>query len=101
MRVFRKQRDTHFFDHKKSKKILEELKEQVDEKLKGQKSNWLHVTRMNKNRMPKIMQNCRPNGRRRGGRNIERLIEKAETRLASFDVFLTVHHSINLFLLPT
>ena len=31
-------------------------------------SNWLrHVTRMNNNRMPKIMLNCRPNGRRRLG----------------------------------
>jgi len=50
--------------------ILAGLKvEPADEKLRKQKSNWLrHVTRMNSNRMPKVMLNCRPNGRRRLGR---------------------------------
>jgi len=50
-----------------STEILAELKlEPADEKLRRYKSNWLrHVTRMNSNRMPKIMLNYRPNGRRR------------------------------------
>jgi hypothetical protein len=52
------------FDHKRNDEILEELKvEPVDKKLRRYKSNWLqHVTRMNNNRMPKIMLNYRPNG---------------------------------------
>jgi hypothetical protein len=45
------------------KKFLEELKvEPVDEKLRRYKSNWLHVTRMNSDMMPKIMLNYIPNG---------------------------------------
>jgi hypothetical protein len=55
--------------------ILEELKvEAADEKLRRYKSNWLQqLTRMNNNRMTKIMLNYRPNGRRRLGRTLERL----------------------------
>jgi len=45
------------FDHKRKEDISEELKvEPVDEKLRRYKSNWLrHVTRMNNDRMPKII----------------------------------------------
>jgi len=47
------------------------------------KSNWLrHVTGMNKKRMPKIMLNYRPNGRRRLGRPLKRLLDEAETGLS-------------------
>jgi hypothetical protein len=62
------------FDHKRSAEILEELKvEPVDEKLIIYKSNSLQqLTRMNNNRMPKIM-NYRPKGRRRLGRPLKRL----------------------------
>jgi hypothetical protein len=50
--------------------------EPAAEKLRRYKSNWLqHVTRMNYNRMPKIMLNYRPNGRRRFGRPLKRLDE--------------------------
>jgi len=58
---------------------LEELiVEPVDEKLRRHKSNWLlgHVTRTNNNRMPKIMLKCRPNGRRRLGRLLKRLLDE-------------------------
>jgi hypothetical protein len=53
--------------------ILEELKvEPADKKIKRYKSNWLRcVTRMNNNRMPKIVLNCRPVGRRRLGKTFE------------------------------
>jgi len=47
-----------FFDHRRNEYILEELKvEPVDEKLGRYKSNWLHVTRLNNNRMAEIMVN--------------------------------------------
>jgi hypothetical protein len=64
---------------------LEELEvEPVDEKLRKLKSNWLrHVTRMNNNRMPKIMLKYgRQNGRRRLGRPLKRLLDEAETGLS-------------------
>jgi len=60
---------------------LEDLKvESVDEKLIRYKSNFLqHVTRMNNNSMPKLMLNCRPNGRRRFGKPLKRLLDEVET----------------------
>ena len=53
-------------DHRRNEEILEELKvEPADEKLRRYKSSWLrHATRMNNSRMPKLMLNYRPNGRR-------------------------------------
>jgi hypothetical protein len=56
--------------------------EPLDEKVRRQQSNWLrHVTRMN-NRMPKIMLNYRPPGRRQLGRPLKRLLDEAETGLS-------------------
>jgi hypothetical protein len=62
---------------------LEELKvESVDEKLRRYKSNWLrYVTKMNKINMAKIMLNYRPNGRRRLGRPLTRILDEVETGL--------------------
>jgi len=72
---------------KRNEEILEALKaEKADDKLRGYKSNLLqHVTRMNSSRMAKIMLNCRPNGRRRLGRPLERLLDEAETGLSGLD----------------
>jgi hypothetical protein len=71
------------FDHKRNGEILEQLKaEPVDEKLRRYKSNWLqHVTRMNNNRIPKIMLNYRPNGRKRLGGPLKRLLKETVTGL--------------------
>jgi len=73
------------FDNERNEEILEELEvEPFDEKLRKLKSNWLrHVTRMNSNRMPKIMMKYgRPNGRKRLGRPLKRLLDEAETGLS-------------------
>ena len=72
------------FDHKRNEEISEGLKvEPVDEKLRRYKSNWLrHVKRMNNNGMTKVMLNCRPNGRRRLGRPLKRLLDEADTGLS-------------------
>ena len=72
---------------KELKKFLEELKaEPADDKLRRYKSNLQqHVRRMNSSRMAKIMLNCGPNGRRRLGRPLERLLDEAETGLAGPD----------------
>jgi hypothetical protein len=70
--------------NRRNKNCLENLEvEPVDEKLTGYKSNWLqHVRRMNNNRMPKIMLNYRPNGRRRLGRPLNRQLDEDETGLS-------------------
>jgi hypothetical protein len=62
MKFFRRTIGYTLFDHKR-KELLEELKVRpVDKKLRRYKSNWLqHVTRMNKNRIPKIRLNHRSN----------------------------------------
>jgi hypothetical protein len=62
MKFFRRTVGYTLFDHKRNE-LMEELKVQpVDKKLRRYVSNWLqHVTRLNKNRMPKIRLNCRSN----------------------------------------
>jgi len=72
------------FGHKRNEEVLEELKlETIKEKIRRYKSNLLRgVTRMNNNRMAKIMLNYRPNGRRRFGRPLKRLLDEAETSLS-------------------
>jgi len=56
-------------------------RELANEQLSRYISNWLHVTRMNNDSMPKIMLNYRPNGRRRLGRPLKTL-DDAETGLS-------------------
>jgi len=52
-----------FLTRKINEEILEELKvEPIDQTLKRCTSNWLHVTKMNNNRIPKIMLIYEPNG---------------------------------------
>jgi hypothetical protein len=65
------------------KKFLEELEvEPLDKKLRRCKSNWLqHVTRMNHCGMLKVILTYRPNGRRRLGRRLKRLLDVVETGL--------------------
>jgi hypothetical protein len=60
-KIFQKSSRAHLLDYKRNEEILEGLKlEPVDEKPRRYNSNWLgHVTRMNKNRIIKIMLNYR------------------------------------------
>jgi hypothetical protein len=83
MRFFRKTAGYTLFGQKSNEKNLKVLKvDPVDEKLKRHKSSWLqHVIRMNNNKMLKIMLNYRPNGRRRFGSALIRLLGEAETAL--------------------
>jgi len=62
-----------FWPQKEWRNFGESKVEPVDGKLRRCKSNLLrHVTRMNSNRMPKIMLNFRSNRRRRLGRQLKR-----------------------------
>jgi hypothetical protein len=84
MQFFRITTGYAFSDDKRSEEILDEMKvEPVDEKRRRCKSNWLrHVTRMNSNRMAKIMLTCGPNGSRRLGRPLKRLLDEPETNIS-------------------
>ena len=85
MKFFRRTAVCTPFDHKMNEEILEELKvEPVEEKLRRYKWNWLRrVTRMkNSNRMSNIMLNYSPNGRRRLGKRLKRLLDEVETGLS-------------------
>jgi hypothetical protein len=87
LKFFRRTAGYTLFDHKINEKIFEGLNvEAVDEKLGRCKSNWLrHATRMNNNGMPKIVLNYRPNGPRRLGRPLKRLLDEAQTGLSRPD----------------
>ena len=51
----------------------------VDEKLRRYKSNCLrYLTKMNDSRMPEIMLYYRPNGRRRLGEPLKKLLDEVE-----------------------
>jgi hypothetical protein len=82
MKFFKRTAGYTLSGHKRNEEILEELKvEPADEKLRRYKSNWLqHVTRMNNNRMPKIMLNYGSNGRSRLGRPFEEAIRRGRNR---------------------
>jgi hypothetical protein len=79
--IFRRTAGYAFFNHRRNKEILEELKvEPTDENLRRYKSNWpRHLTSMNNNRIPKIMLNYRQNGRKRLRRHWRKLHEETET----------------------
>ena len=68
------------FGHKRNEDALEGLKlEPVDKKVRRYKSDWQGlVTRINNNRLPKIMLNYRPNGRRLIGRSLKKLLYEVE-----------------------
>ena len=82
MKFFKKAEGCTIFDHKRNEVNLEEMKvEPADEKPRRYKSDWLrHVIRTNSNRMPKIILNCRPNGWRRLGRPLKRLLRRGRNR---------------------
>jgi len=84
MIFFRRIAEYTLSDHKRREDILEEMKlEPVDEKLRRYKSHWLrHVTRMNNNRMPKIMLTDRSNFEDDLEDLLERLLDEAETGLS-------------------
>ena len=83
LKYFRITAGTRFWTTKDLKKFLEELAaEPIDRKLRSYRTDWLRrVTRMDSSRMLKIMLNSRPNGRRRLGRPLKRLLGGVETGL--------------------
>ena len=70
------------FDYKRNEEILEYSKaEPADARLRRYESNWLRqVTRMNSNRMPKVMLNYGKNGQTQVARRFEQNIRRGRNR---------------------
>jgi len=64
-------------DHKTNTRIAKELKiTPILNKLQEYKRNWIHhVARMPSNRLPKVMKQYFPTGRRNHGRPLKRLLD--------------------------
>jgi hypothetical protein len=63
-------------DYKTNTQITKELKiTPILDKLLEYKRNWIHVNRMPRNRLPRIMKHYSPTGRRNHGRPLKRLLE--------------------------
>jgi hypothetical protein len=64
-------------DYKTNTKIAKELKiTPVLDKLVELKRNWVqHVNRMSRNRLPRIMKDYSPTGRKNHGRPLKRLLD--------------------------
>jgi len=64
-------------DHKTNKQIAKELKiSPILDKLQEYKRNWIHnVNRMPRNRLPRVMKQYSPTGRRNNGRPLKRFLD--------------------------
>jgi hypothetical protein len=82
--IFQKNSRVHPSDRRKNEEVLEEQQvEPVDDKLRRHKSNWLRrLTRMDTNKMPKLMLNYIPDERRRLERPLTRQLDEAELGLS-------------------
>jgi len=63
-------------DYKINVQIAKELKfTPILDKLLEYKRSWIHVNRMPRNRLPRVMKNYCPTGRRNHGRPLKRLLD--------------------------
>jgi hypothetical protein len=63
-------------DYKTNIQIAKELKiTQTFDKLLEYKRNWIHVNRMPRNRLPRVMKHYCPTGRRNHGRALKRFLD--------------------------
>jgi hypothetical protein len=63
-------------DYKTNTESAKELKiTPVLDKLLKYKRNWIHVNRMPRNRLPRIMKHYSPTGKRNHGRPLKRLLD--------------------------
>ena len=84
MKFFRRIAGYIIFDHKRNEEILEELQiEPIDVEAKRIQIKLATTCSKNEqNRTPRIMLYYRPNGRRRLGKLLKRLLDEAETGLS-------------------
>jgi hypothetical protein len=79
MKYMRRTAGYTWTDYKTNTQIAKELKiTPILNKLLECKGNWLqhvHVNRMPRNRLPRVMKHCSPTGRRNHGRPLKRLLD--------------------------
>ena len=77
MKYMRRTAGYTWTDHKTNTQIAKELKiSQILDKLQEYKRNWIHrVSRMPRNRLPMVMKQFSPIGRRNHGRPLKRLLD--------------------------
>jgi len=63
-------------DYKTNAQIAKELKiTSILDKLVEYKRNWIHVNKMSRNRLPRVMERYSATGRRNHGRPLKRLLD--------------------------
>ena len=77
MKYMRRTTGYTWTDHKTKTQIRKELKiTPILDKLLEYKRNWIqHVNRMPRNRLPKVMKQYSPTGRRNHGRPLKRILD--------------------------
>jgi len=77
MKYMRRTAGYTWTDHKTNTQIAKELKiTPILDKLQEYNRNWIHrVNRMPRNRLPKVMKQYSPTGRRNNGRPLKRLLD--------------------------
>jgi hypothetical protein len=76
MKYTRRTAGYNWTDHKTNIQIAKELKiTPILDKLLEYKRNWIHVNRMPRNRLPRVMKHYCLTGRRNHGRPLKRLLD--------------------------
>jgi len=77
MKYLRRTAGYTWTDHEKNTQIAKELKiTPILDKLQEYKRNWIHrVNRMPRNRLPRVMKQYSPTGRRNHSRSLKRLLD--------------------------
>ena len=77
MKYMRRTAGYTWTDHKTNRQIAKELKiTPILDKLQEYKRKWIHhVNRMPHNRLPRVMKQYFPTGRRNHGRQLKRLLD--------------------------
>jgi len=77
MTYMRRTAEYTWTDHKTNTQIAKEFKiTAILDKLQEYKRNWIHhVNRMPRNRLPRVMKQYFPSGRRNNGRPLKRLVD--------------------------
>jgi hypothetical protein len=76
MKYMRRTAGNTWTDYKTNTQIAKELKiTPILDKQLEYKRNWIHVNRMPRNRLPRVMKHYSPTGRRNHGRPLKRLLD--------------------------
>jgi len=76
MKYMRRTAGYTWADYKTNTQVTKELKiTPILDKLLEYKRNWIHVNRISRNRLPRVMKHYSATGRRTNGRTLKRLLD--------------------------